>query len=386
MKQRQYPVFLAKSGFSLVELLICLAILAILMTAILSSFTSTMQRSAQQSSIAETQIETDVGLELLRADLEHAGFGLPWQLPAVPSPYLEPAPLADVSNIPKAIISEDTSGSSLNTSDYLVVRATNAIRGGSAQKWGYVGRDNNHNVIVQSLSDDLFTNNEGVIVLRPEVSSGVYRQLIMKGTGYIAKVKNQAVPLSLTLEDQDFAPPPTPNDPDGERFLVYGLNDDVNVRRPFNRTDYYINNTNIPTHCAPQTGVLVKATVNQADDNFFIMPIVDCVADFQVVYYLDTNGDGGWDQRANASSLSGLSAEQIRDQVKAVHCYILAHEGAVDRSFAYSNATINVGDVDTAGTTLLAGRSFDLSATIGGNWANYRWKVYSLAVVPKNLH
>ena len=123
--------------------------------------------------------------------------------------------------------------------------------------------------------------------------------------------------------------------------------------------------------------------MNQQDDNFVNNPIVDCVADFQVVYHLD-NG-AGVQSTVDANGLNGLSAAQIRDQVKAVRCYILTHEGGLDRSYTYPNASINVGEVDALGA-LVAGRSFPLSATItGGNWANYRWKVVSLAVSPKNL-
>ncbi len=381
-----------QSGFSLIELLVYLTILGILMTLVVMSFTQTMQRSAQQSGIAETKIETVAGVELLRADLEHAGFGLYWQIPAVsPLPYAEPAPLAGVAaQPPRAFSSADTSASSLNTSDYLVIRATNVTRGVSGQKWGDMGRNAAHAHVGQSMGADNFAVNDRVIVLRPEISTGEYRQLVMNGATYITSIASfSSASKAITLATEAFAPEATPNDPDGQRFLVYGLNDDANISRPFNRTDYYINNANVPTHCAPNTGVLVKATANQADNTFTIMPIVDCVADFQIVYYLDTNGDGGWDQRANANGLDGLSAAQIRDQVKSVRVYILTHEGGLDRSYTYATVptTINVGEVQADGATLEAnaGRAFTLSATIGGNWANYRWKVISLAVTPKNL-
>lgn len=394
MRKLQKTIFLNESGFSLIELIIYMAILGILMTAVVISFTDTLRRSARQTSIAETKIETGVGLELLRADLEHAGFGLPWQFPSVPIPYSEPsdspfnpgadtllASLADVPNVPRALNSQDASASSLNGSDYLVIRAVNVIRDVSGQKWGYVGRDINHNNTVRSMSNDNFISGDRVIVIRPESSPGEYRQLVMDGTTYINSMPNP--PTSLT--DDDFAPSATPNDPDGERFLVYGVNNAA-IRRPFNRTDYYISNTNVPTHCAPNTGVLVKVTANHTDDNLSApMPIVDCVADFQIVYYRDTDGNGGWDQRSNANDLNGLSAEQIRDQVKAVRYYILTHEGSLDRSYTYPNATINVGEVAADGATLHAGRTFAIDATIGGNWANYRWKIDSMAVTPKNL-
>ncbi|MFQ6757535.1 MAG: hypothetical protein D9V46_06090 [Deltaproteobacteria bacterium] len=390
MKQHGKTLLQEELGFSLIELLIYMTLLGILMAMVFSSFTPVMRTSSRQWRIAETKVETGVGLDLLRSDLEHAGFGLPWEFPVgvTPSPYSEPAaptaPAAmnDFPNVPRAVTSEDASALSLNGSDYLAIKGLNVVRSNSSQKWGWLGRDIAHAVSIQSLSDDAFDDSgadaDRVIVIRPQVSPGENRRLVLDGTNYFAK------PTAAALAP--FAPPETPRDPNGERYLLYGL-DDSDPRRPFNRTDYYINNAGVPAQCAPGTGTLVKATLNHGDDNFFILPIVDCVADFQVVYYLDTNGDGGWDTRVDASGLNGLTAQQIRERVKSIRCYVLTHEGGVDATYTHPNANINVGQVDTDGVTLLAGagRTFDLNASIGATWANYRWKVYSLAVTPRNL-
>lgn len=377
------------SGFSLIELIVYLGVISVLMTLVFISFTDTVRRNVQQSGIAETKIETLVGFDLLRLDLEHAGFGLPWQFQGTPN-YSEPggalAALADSPSAgPRAINSAEASASSLNNSDYLVLRGTNIITDVgniSGQKWGYVGRDAAHAIDVQSMTSDAFVNTEGVIVLRPESSATQFRQLIMSGATYVTTKAAMA----------GFAPAPTPNDPNGEKYLVYGLNSTTAVQRPFNRTDYYVATyASIgllrPEHCEPtKTGVLVKAQLNQIDNNFgTILPIIDCVADFQIVYYLDTNNDGGWDTIANANALTTLDADQVRDRVKAVRFYILSHEGGLDRSYTRAGKTINVGDVAADGATLQGGRNFDLDATIGGNWANYRWKVDSIAATPSNL-
>ena len=392
MKQFTNMVFRDRSGFTLIELLVYMAILGVLMTAIMSSFINTLQGSAKQSSIAETKIETIIGMNLLRIDLEHAGFGLPWQFPTPPNPYSEPGgavlgPLADApNNPPRALISIDAApaANSLNNADYLVIKATNVTRGNTGQKWGQVSSNSVQSMINapnQPVDPTLqINNNDRLIVLRPINGSGELRQLVMNGANYIAQTNNAGTTMTA-----GFAPDATPNDPDGERFLVYGLNDDAQISRPFNRADYYINNANIPEHCAPNTGVLVKATLNQANNNFGILPIMDCVADFQIVYYLDTDGDGGWDQRAEADGLDGLTAAQIRDRLKSIRFFVLTHEGRVDRDYTHPNVNVNVGEVTDNGNALLAGRVFDLNAFIGGDWANYRWKVESMAITPKNL-
>lgn len=388
MRQRGHITYRQESGFSLVELIIYMALLGILLTLVFSTFIPVMQSGSRQWRIGETKIETSVGLDLLRGDLEHAGFGLPWEFPVgvTPAPYSEPiaptAPtaLADAPNVPRAVNSEDTSASSLNASDYLIIRATNVAIGASSQKWGWLGRDAAHGVLIETLSDEAFEDTgadaDRVIVIRPAVSPGEFHRLVLNGNAYFTKP---------TVADlTPFAPPETANDPNGERYLVYSLGT-TDPRRPFNRTDYYINNANVPAHCAPGTGVLEKATLNQGDDDFTTIPIVDCVADFQVVYYLDTDNNGGWDTRANANGLNGLSAKDIREQVKSIRCYILTHEGGVDQTYQHPNVLINVGDIADDGVTLQAGRVFDLNATVGATWLNYRWKIYGLAVTPRNL-
>jgi len=88
-------------------------------------------------------------------------------------------------------------------------------------------------------------------------------------------------------------------------------------RAPFNRADFYVATPagNMPSKCAPNTGILYKAVMNQSDGEFGALPLLDCVADMQVVFITDADADGTpeWN---NAEFTSGLTAEQIRAQVK----------------------------------------------------------------------
>lgn len=383
------------SGFSLIELIVVMVIFGILMAMVFRSFIPVMQHNSQQGRISETKIETGIGLDLLRADLEHSGFGLPWNFTVAPNPYNEPtaasAPVAmnDAPNVPRALSSLDATAFGLNNgSDYLSIKAMNVVRGTTSQKWGWLGRNATHtapSATIQSMGAEPFVAADRVIVLQPRDN----RRLVVDGTG-LYNFSAAATPAAL----DNFAPDESPIDPDGERYLLFGLDNIASPQRPFNRTDYFVNNANVPTHCAPGTGVLTKLTLNQSDNLFSFLPIIDCVADFQVVYYLDTSTpvDGGWDARANANGLNGMNAEEVRNRVKSIRCYILTHEGGVDQSYTHPNPTINVGEVDQNGSTVVAndgtptGRVFTLNPSgIGPTWANYRWKVYSLAVTPRNL-
>ncbi|MFH2122308.1 MAG: prepilin-type N-terminal cleavage/methylation domain-containing protein [Pseudomonadota bacterium] len=392
MKQLRTYRHRSASGFTLVELMVALAIFGILMTMVFSSFIPVLQTNTKESRISETKLETGIGLDLLRSDLEHAGFGLPWNFAGMPNPYNEPSgdttldatDDATTNAPPRALSSVDATAYGMNNgSDYLVVKAMNVTSGTTSQKWGWLWRNGTHtfpSATIQSMGAEPFNATDRVIVINPRDD----RQLVVDGAAL-----NNFFATTTPAALDNFAPAETGFDPDGERYLLYGLNDTASAQRPFNRTDYYINNANVPAHCAPGTGVLTKWTLNQADNNFAALPIVDCVADFQVVYYLDTSTplDGGWDTRANANGLAGMNAEEVRQRVKSVRCYILTHQGGVDRNYIHPTQNINVGEVAADGVTLQAnaGRVFNLNANIGATWANYRWQVYSLAVTPRNL-
>jgi hypothetical protein len=75
------------------------------------------------------------------------------------------------------------------------------------------------------------------------------------------------------------------------------------------------------------------------------------------------------------------AAQTIRDQLKEVRVFILAHEGQRDTSYTYTKNPILVGLMDGA---TLYGRNFDLTTI--PDWQNYRWKVYTLVVRPNSLN
>lgn len=82
-----------------------------------------------------------------------------------------------------------------------------------------------------------------------------------------------------------------------QSYLVYGVSLDTDLRMPFNRADYYIARPDpMPEGCAPGTGILYKALVSQSNGGLSnALPVIDCVADMQVAFGLDTNSDGGID-------------------------------------------------------------------------------------------
>lgn len=368
-----------EKGFTFVELLIVMVIMGFVLAAGSEMFVSLLGGYKQQSKIAETNIEGIIGLELLRRDIESAGYGLPWVIP-LGTTYREASNVTaaayndSTANPPRAFMSGVvTAAGYVNGSAYMVVKAINAARNDACVKWtNLIKTGATATTTTWDPASENLDNSDRVIVISPGATAANTRTLSgPTGANLGALLRFDGV---SALAD--------PN----ETRLVYGVapaNAGASLWTPFNRADYYVRTTGtIPRRCAPGTGVLIKAIMSQSDGGFDgvnMLPLLDCVADMQVVAYLDTNNDGAWDLRSNG--LLAANAQTIRDQLEEIRVYILAHEGQRDTSYTHAPGTMLVGESAALGF----GRDFDFAASGITNWQNYRWKVYTLVVMPNNL-
>ena len=386
-------------GYTLAEMIIAMGIFVIVMVAAGEAFKTVLHQGGQQSRLAETQIGNIVGLELLRSDLQNAGYGLPWAFRSAPltSAYTEIT--ADDSNmpisatfweagksprtfndatggVPRAVQSGNTT---FNLSDgvgskYLVVKSLAAAPGGTQKKW-----------VTVTYSDTARQQSDWGAGQRAFAADSVERVIVMRGAF------NEGVPTrELQVIDGVFAVPfkeyttLTLPHSSGDVFQVYGVEPSVDPRMPFNRADYYVSRpASISPACAPGTGVLYKAVANQTT-GYKEMPLLDCVADMQVVYGLGPVGSPNVNLHQTTVPVAANpadAAKAIREQVKEIRLYILAHEGRKDRTFSYPSQQVEVGEDFGGG---LQGRMFNLETLIGTDWRNYRWKVYTIVARPKN--
>jgi prepilin-type N-terminal cleavage/methylation domain-containing protein len=374
-------------GFTLIEMLIVIAIFGIVLAGTSQMLVSMLTVHRQQSRIAETNVEGIIGLELLRQDLGKAGYGLPWNgLGAIN--YQEAASgtaatLNDASsNPPRGIVSSD--GGGWNGTDHLAIKAANVATNSACSKWALIspGASQPTPWSTATPASDNFAvgSTERVIILTPGSLSteSTARNLITSGSFFFAQA-GSASTLATTLTST---------------AIAYGIDDSHDLRMPFNRADYYVSQTGgMPERCAKGTGVLYKGVVNQSNGNLNPLPLLDCVADMQVVFRFDPNNSGSPALSVTSDIVTDTTrwtgAQAIHDQVKEVRVYILAHEGQrdVNYNFTFSATThcpanqLYVGGDSTAGYS--SGRCFDFSGIT--NWQNYRWKIYSLVVKLDNL-
>jgi hypothetical protein len=382
----------SRAGYTLVELVVVMAIFMSIIIISSQVFNTIVSQSTQQTKSSQSEIQDVIGLEIMRIDLEHAGYGLPWQLNFVAefdegqaatgdlAAGIDPKQFndknnatADTNKVPRAV---QAAASTTDGRDYLVIKSTLTATSDTTKKWAYVQGIGPASSLRTWGTDDLAAN-ERVITIDSRTRTLIGTSTASADFSYTITAANMTPPDNVAPSTANFQP-----QRDVDMFLVYGVSSSTDLRVPYNRLDYYVKRPTganaMPARCAPGTGLLYKAAMSHADGTFTQYPLVECVADMQVIFSLDTNGDDGVDVHVAEDGLSALTAKEIRAQLKEIRVYIVAHEGGKDTGYSYASPNIYVGEYGN-------GRTLDLNALAGPDYKYYRWKTYKL-VIPKNMN
>jgi prepilin-type N-terminal cleavage/methylation domain-containing protein len=378
-------------GYTLAELVLVMMIFSVVMTLISVSFSNILKSSSAIMKSSDSDIGGLIGLELLRSDLESAGFGLPWSLPGRPPAgisYKEtalgemvtgyPGTAASSYNdsppdLPRAYQAGDRVG--VNGSDYLVLKGTAVGMTRVSRSWGYLNYSSTGSILKPGKSGMELSLNKSdrAIVLKSGVESGVPTRELVTST------PDSTV---FTLELNGTLPNGFMPQSRRDSYLVYGvaaLEKDASsthlmLNFPYNRADYYIGGKESGGTCAPNTGVLYKTTINH-NGGAKAYPILDCVADLQVVFMLETSNDG---TPVKEYDISAYDAAELRGLLREVRVYVMAQQGRVDPGYNYPMP-------DPGNVIALGDRRWSASDFLQKGWQHYHWKVYSIVVQPKNL-
>jgi prepilin-type N-terminal cleavage/methylation domain-containing protein len=404
-----------EEGFTLVELMITMVVFVFVIAGASQVFTALLTQFKQQNKMAETHIEGAVGLNILRRDIEHAGYGLPWVIPPgvaykeayvidtpVDTPWVDrdlndgpednPARGSEAANTlhpPGAIRSLNDKYNAVswtecvpagpNCSDVLTIKSVNVAMNDISQAWTHLDFLNaKENGLSGESFDGSAADTDRVTVLSPGTSD-VNRRSLVVYTDPVSGAKSWFTTFNNTA---NFKPPNV-----GQTYVVYGIRRGGDPLMPFNRADYYIRRpaSGMPPACAPNTGILYKAVLAHIDNGghgsttLTEYPLMSCVANLQVVY----NMNGVW-----TNDISSSTAANLRAQLREVRVYILAQEGQKDRNYTHrvsdddkamcggSETAIYVGDRNIG-----LGQCFDFTDA----YKNYRWRLYNLVIQPANL-
>ena len=417
MVRRMLRICKHSQGFTLVEMIVVMAVFLIILAIAAQSFNTIVTQASKFTKIEESNIEGVIGLEVMRHDLEQMGFGLPWQFKTNPLSYDESTVAHPSTNDtdsshngkpPRAFVGLD--GFSNFSSDFIGVKGTTVGSTKASQRWTYIPFRQSF----QNLSSRPITwpsNNlqdtvprDSVIVIRSNFNDPGDDHLLLDSGGIF---------FSNYYTNGDFVDDFLPAT-DQQAHMVYGIVNSKNnqPRMPFNRADFFIKVPNssttgnsLPLFCGQGTGTLYKATVNHNNTSgtsgggYNYIPLLDCVADMQVVLGWDTSDGGNANSVDAYSSLPKLSdgsvsatnsaassiqgwltdPKGIREHLKMIKVYILAQEGKLDRGYTYPKASIVVGDVDSGEKFLTREYTFTSAQR------QYHWKLYRIIVRPKNL-
>lgn len=433
-------------GFTLIEMLITMVLVILVIMITGAAFETILKNTGRLVASEESNIEGVVGLEMFRYDLHQAGYGIPdtFLTPAPVYPEAKYAPanllndgqgLATPGKVPRPIASlesltgstdsnsdDGTSYSVLSGTDYLAIKATTVGRNKASKKWTYLtysaapgGAFSLKAPNKWPNSEDNFKSKDMAIVLKRSYSTGGTTNTLIFNNNNTG-VANTYWPNDPTVNmNDDFNPGASDS-----IFYLYGVDpyDANGLGMPFNRTDYFVarpaSASSIPATCAPDTGILYKTTVNHKDGKLTYLPLLDCVADMQVVFGWDANSDGiitestAYSSTVSEISVSGSATKgaiqaimidpiEIRRKLKYIKVYIMAQDGRKDLTFKNTDLVLNktysvvVGDANTS--SLLSNSASNVSITKGytaaelsaKDWLNYRWRIYRIVVKPKNL-
>lgn len=430
MKQPyKYPA--SDKGFTLVELLVAMAVFIVIMVIAAQAFNSIITNSSKYAKMEETNIEGVIGLEIMRHDMEQMGFGLPWgwsqrdtsgtgtgDLIDSTISYLESTDTLGLKvndatgNVPRAFVGIGK-GSLTTTATYLGdffgLKGTSVGRDKGSQRWTFVPY-NNLSTSSGRVSQPVAasgsnpprggTSPDKVIAVNLNFNdtNKDHRLLIEPGSNTFFFIN-----FSMTTITDNYLPAT-----DQDTVLLYGIDGNTEPRMPFNRADYFVSTSgDVPRFCAPGTGVLYKATVNHGTTSsagaYNPIPLLDCVADMRVVTGWDESADamgsvntfaslpttvGGTPADVVGPGIVGTymtSAEEIRKRLKVVKVYILAQEGKLDPTYQ-GPTTMVVGANPSAGDNSNNGLSTaNNTYTFSTDQRQYRWKLYRIVVRPKNL-
>lgn len=433
-------------GFTLIELIIVMGLFMVVLMISASAFETVIKISSGLTKSAQSQMEGIVGLEILRKDLNAAGYGLPWSFQTTPDPtkYLEAdlgtdSPVKGLSaddfndaranststtpllpSIPRAVvlgtvpttqdpIYANTGMNSNPGSDYLVIKSAAVAFNSSAGKWGYVNYSGNQTInnsyIAKWNSAEDLVDNEVVITHLNTFSGSSQAQHVLAmqdSANYSYKLSTKDASGHFVPAHSNYMPSGSLVDQFGvkinnEKVVTYAINNFSStstdtIRMPYNRADYFVMRptTSMPSRCNPGTGILYKAVIinsmSSSGGGRTLYPLLDCIGDMQVIFDMQDPADAN--KTMTVDTLATFTAEDIRNRLKAIRVYLLVQEGGKDKNYSYpftdANNVITVSDDRTPSL----GRTFkeaDMISFFGNDWNQYRWKVYSVVGQPYNL-
>lgn len=272
-------------GYSLIELLVTIAIMLIVLSAVYLTYISLLKGYKKEGSIGSKIMEEQIGLEIIRKDILLAGLGI--------EANISPVSISGTGDNITLNLLTTQMVSSDKLQGYLMLKFDN-----STSKWSVL------------LDKRVDTTNNNVVVLDGN------RKKWTTGT-----ITSNAISQSTPYPENN--------------YVAFGYPVE-SISSSYNTIEYKLGGTP-PSRCNPSTKNLIRNG----------QPVVNCVKGFKVYFGADTNNDGSIDSFYDNLSVSVLdNSSKIYENLQTISFYILTHEGGKDNNYNYGSNTVNFYDND----------------------------------------
>jgi type IV pilus assembly protein PilW len=274
-------------GFSLIEIMVAMAIMSMVLALTFPAFTNLLRASKAENASNEAHIDKITSLELIRMDLEHTNYGIASNTATTPISWNSAGKTlqlhSTINNTAHSTIGwmlyDCTSGGTLAKTSSTLIQDQRQDTGNTC----FVLLDTNRDFVEINTTDGTCPGGNGIYTAFP---------LTRNKTGTPCR----------TI--------------------------------PYTSIEYKLSTgTNTLSDCAKGTKNLLRAVDSGTGD-----PILNCVADFTTTFELDTDGDGAIDSPSAASPPAAAAA--VLAQVKNINMYILMQVGKKDEKLN-SSETLN---------------------------------------------
>lgn len=308
-------------GFTILELLIVMAIAIILMAAVYYTYSTIFTGIKSERVSVEQEIEKIVGLELLRLDLEHLGYGVGKSSPDYRIYELDNR--KDVSH----------------GKPYLLIRSTLNNSNNSTIGWRICKKG-------KKVKEQIEGSNNNFVYLD---DYGNVKFIVTNGS----------CPYSLNF----LLGYPFDTNATGCNFK--GTNFCSEIR-------YYLSNLNLPVNCHPNTYNLLRKVNNGTGQ-----PLLSCVADIKFTVDMDTDQDGKIDLR-DVDDVSTYTPLNLRAYTKRVNVYILYQEATPP----YKNYEFTNYQTDSKGNYMDVN---GIKLYLPPNFKRFKWRTIKISVKPMSI-
>lgn len=334
-----------RKGFTLIELLVTVVLVSLIMLAVYYTYNNLFKSSKEETLLAESEIEKVIGSEIIRLDIEHAGFGITENetCPVIRWGNVFPLPAGcddDIStNNNIFIIRSMINNTSINETGWVYVDCTTGNWPSSAP---YI------------VDERLNRSNPKLLFFDSSTGSFV-------ANGNFGTCPGNGV------------------------YLAYPYNDISNMDNCIDqvychRITYRLSSTQNNDLCNPATRNLLRGIDGTASSGG--EPILNCVAGFTVLFDVDIDEDGISDleyQDYSALDIDNngiVESTEVMKALKRVHLYFLIQVGKRNPKRIFNQEVLEINEPLTT-------VSFDLTEI--PDYQFYRWRVFKVSVIPMNL-